>query len=341
MKRLFLIFVFLFFPSQLWAATYYVRQAGTNADTDCSGSSPCCAGAMDMSDLMTAADSFTDNDIIYFCDDDNSGVFRSTLRCWSDGSSSGYVTYMAYPGDTVIIRGSDLVAVGDWNADGSDWYWQPPQNGAGTTRIEPMQVWEDESRLTWKEWLPEYTQTDTDDFWWAKTNLCQEIKGATTVTKVKLLLYYQTAATDVHLEAWSDNAMAGVQYGTDSQTVSVSTTDSGGKEYTFYFGTDPTPPGDWFLHIVPAVDDRVICLGHTDETKYEDTNYDCNRDGVDLDVDLVFKIYESKSPMVTSCLCAKGYKLNTISWCPTGTGQRDISQTVSWHALDFFEHIAK
>jgi hypothetical protein len=44
---------------------YYLRVDGTNADPDCSESSPCCAGAMDVSDHNAA--SFSPGDTIYIC----------------------------------------------------------------------------------------------------------------------------------------------------------------------------------------------------------------------------------------------------------------------------------
>ena len=51
MKKLVAILIVLFLASPCIAVNYYVRASGTNADPDCSGSSACCAGAMDLDDF--------------------------------------------------------------------------------------------------------------------------------------------------------------------------------------------------------------------------------------------------------------------------------------------------
>jgi len=50
MKKLIAILVLMLYCNSAFATTLYMRANGTNVDPDCSGSSPCCVGAMDLSD---------------------------------------------------------------------------------------------------------------------------------------------------------------------------------------------------------------------------------------------------------------------------------------------------
>ena len=88
-----------------WGATYYMLADGTNADPDCSETSACCAGSMDMTDFNAA--SFSGDDIVYMCDD--SGTYRATMIVPSSGSVGQPITIAAYTGDTPVISGADLV----------------------------------------------------------------------------------------------------------------------------------------------------------------------------------------------------------------------------------------
>ena len=88
-----------------WGATYYMLADGTNADPDCSETSACCAGSMDMTDFNAA--SFSADDIVYMCDD--SGTYRATMTVPSSGSVGQPITIAAYTGDTPVISGADVI----------------------------------------------------------------------------------------------------------------------------------------------------------------------------------------------------------------------------------------
>jgi hypothetical protein len=96
----------ILFTSDAMATTYYLLADGTNADPDCSESSACCAGAMDMTDFNAA--SFSPGDTIKVCDD--SGVFRAQMIVPSSGSDGSPITIEAADGDSPIINGADVIA---------------------------------------------------------------------------------------------------------------------------------------------------------------------------------------------------------------------------------------
>jgi len=101
-----------------WGATYYMLADGTNADPDCSETSACCAGSMDMTDFNAA--SFSADDIVYMCDD--SGTYRATMTVPSSGSVGQPITIAAYTGDAPIISGADIIS-GNWSGpDGNGEY---------------------------------------------------------------------------------------------------------------------------------------------------------------------------------------------------------------------------
>jgi len=114
LKRLFIIFVILFFASNAWGATetFYVSFAGNGCDAD--GSAPevaNCDGAFDMADFNNVANWDTDdqddgkigyNDEVLFMDD--GGTFTSAqFIIPSSGSADAYITLKAQPGDTPIL----------------------------------------------------------------------------------------------------------------------------------------------------------------------------------------------------------------------------------------------
>jgi hypothetical protein len=82
------------------SSPFYLREGGTNADPDCSGSSPCCAGALDISDHNSYE--FEPGDTIYLCDD--GGTFDAALDPQVSGEFGNVITYAAYTGDSPIIR---------------------------------------------------------------------------------------------------------------------------------------------------------------------------------------------------------------------------------------------
>ena len=103
---------FLLLPSLAGATDYYMRASGTNADPDCSESSACCAGAMDMSDFN--AGSFSATDVIYMCDDD--GDYTTPMVIPSSGSTGAgnRITIQAATGDTPVIQQPDATNGNAW-----------------------------------------------------------------------------------------------------------------------------------------------------------------------------------------------------------------------------------
>jgi hypothetical protein len=162
MRRTILTIIFLLLTTLSYAATYYVKNGGND---NASGLSDGNAWA---TIAKVNASAFSPGDTICF---KKGSVWREILRCWYAGSAGNPITYTNYGTGTLpILRGSDLVAVGSWTADGDNWYWQPPTNGVGGTRIEPMQVWENETRLTWKKWTTGNPIDGNGQWAWDATN---------------------------------------------------------------------------------------------------------------------------------------------------------------------------
>jgi len=114
MKYLLLVFILMYSQLSL-ATTYYIQANGDNTDPDCSESTPCCSGAMDMSDFNAA--SFSGDDVVYVCDDN--GVYYAQMNLPTSGASGHPITLSAYPGDLPVINGSDSVS-GSWADQGSN-----------------------------------------------------------------------------------------------------------------------------------------------------------------------------------------------------------------------------
>lgn len=68
---------------------------------------------------------------------DNGGHFRSTLGGQISGTSGNRITYEAYPGDTPIINGSDLVT--GWTLSGTSNIWK------ASVSTRPKQIWIDDN----------------------------------------------------------------------------------------------------------------------------------------------------------------------------------------------------
>ena len=117
MRRLAYIIALLFFASIANSATYYLREDGTNADSDCSGSSACCVGAMDVSDFNSG--SFSSGDIVLGCDD---GGTVTTALTFGSGTHDGVILRVA-DGDTFTIDVSGeaiQISADDVTIDGVD-----------------------------------------------------------------------------------------------------------------------------------------------------------------------------------------------------------------------------
>ena len=122
----------------------------------------------------------------------------------------------------------------------------------------------------------------------------QEIKAQgveITICQIDILAYYTGAAADLHVEVW--NTARDTQYGDDSSIVSIDTADAGGAVYSFtWSGTEPVVPNaDFVILFVKDDANGSRLLGHGDETKYEDTNYDLFINSTDIDEDAYFNIY--------------------------------------------------
>ena len=96
MNRLALAILFCLLPGVALGATWYLRADGDDSDPDCSESSACCAGAMDMSDHN--GDTFSAGDTIILCDD--GGDYSTAMVVPSAGSDGSPITYEAASGDT-------------------------------------------------------------------------------------------------------------------------------------------------------------------------------------------------------------------------------------------------
>jgi hypothetical protein len=102
MKKLFLFLLVVLFAGNAAAMTYYLRADGTDADPDCSESSACCAGALDVSDFNSAT--FSNGDIIYMCDD--GGEFAGITPMLINNAG---ITLQGHSSGTPAMTGSKTV----------------------------------------------------------------------------------------------------------------------------------------------------------------------------------------------------------------------------------------
>ncbi|MBU1043378.1 MAG: hypothetical protein KJ915_03145 [Candidatus Omnitrophica bacterium] len=140
MSKPILIILFLFLTTISYAATYYVDQTGgLDTNNGISNSTPWKSLVKVVAfDKVTG---FLPGDNISFKKGEK---WRETLQCWSSGEAGKYITYTSYgSGDEPIIDGSDIVA--DWTDEG---------NGTWSNSVynEPAQIWEDNVRLTYKDY---------------------------------------------------------------------------------------------------------------------------------------------------------------------------------------------
>lgn len=123
----------------------------------------------------------------------------------------------------------------------------------------------------------------------------QRISNASTVEICQILMPWLSEYGNeltIHIEIWSDINRAGTQYGSDSNQVVFSNTSLDVK--TFTFGTNPQPPGDYFMHFIQddgGVEGQHIFYVALSPTAYSTTDYDLYSNGVDMDYDAVFTIY--------------------------------------------------
>ena len=140
---------------------------------------------------------------------------------------------------------------------------------------------------------PFIDQSDSDDWWTVTDNTYSQhlkITSSITIHKVAVQVYYDTNPGNAHVEFWTDALMAGDQIGGDSDLVAITDTDPGIMYDFSWSSNQPVLTSDCYMHI--RGDSGILKLrSHTDETKYEDTNYDLMAPG-DKQADLAFKIYD-------------------------------------------------
>lgn len=126
------------------------------------------------------------------------------------------------------------------------------------------------------------SQTSSNDYWSiaSATHASQKIKyeSGCTLGSATVELYRATSDVGVHLEVWDHEDRSDVgasQIGGDSDTQTVSAT-AAGTFYTFTWASNkPTPTADYFLHVIyESGSGTLYRRTHTDETLYEDTDYD-------------------------------------------------------------------
>ena len=91
MKWFKILLILLLIPSLSWGATYYMRADGTDADSDCSGSSACCAGSMDVSDHNADNPGLAAGDTVVRCA--NGGDITARIIPPVTGTSGNPITY--------------------------------------------------------------------------------------------------------------------------------------------------------------------------------------------------------------------------------------------------------
>jgi len=135
-------------------------------------------------------------------------------------------------------------------------------------------------------------QEALDGYIWANEadnpTACQKIDNNATVTICQIdILTYGSDTNTYHVEIWSDNARAGTQYGSDSEIKACPSA----AWYSFTFGTNPEPPGDYFIHFIKDTGNKIGWRTTTNVNAYVDTNYDMHYNGGDQNRDACFRVY--------------------------------------------------
>jgi hypothetical protein len=97
-----------------------------------------------------------------------------------------------------------------------------------------------------------------------------------TVCEVKAKLYKNSGNADIHVEFWSGGDRTGTQYGGNSNTNTVSSTDTANVETFTWTATKPTlPSGSCYMFFVGATGTttRFRCYTVAGGTGYSDTTY--------------------------------------------------------------------
>jgi hypothetical protein len=150
MKKLFLFLLVVLFAGVAHATTYYLRADGTSADTDCSESSPCCAGAGDVSVFNSAT--FLNGDIIYMCDD--GGDFAGTTSLLINDAG---ITLQGHSSGRPAMTGSKVVTGWSLSSDcdgGCSNTYEATEDNAGYDSCvsgNRFTVFEDYRFLIWRE----------------------------------------------------------------------------------------------------------------------------------------------------------------------------------------------
>ena len=303
MKKFIGIVLFLFLLSPLFGAIYYVdATTGDNSDT----------GLTEELAWETwnhvRAQSFSAGDTIKFKRGETWIVGANEYWDFTDSGNSGaYITVEDYDEGVKPIFDAEIEMVA----------------------------------ATWaEEASSDIEQLVNDDFWTVETNTCQKIKVTTAFAVIEAsVLMYKGTTGNAHIEFWTEGTsdagatMSGdsVQIGGDSAVVSID--QAGATWFDFAWTTDcPHLTADCFMHVVEEGGTLSI-RSSTDETDYEDTDYDLWRLGSEIagHNDLAFKI--SAAPIwstawtveITRC------RLDGVdSYTPDAAGSID-GITYLWH----------
>ncbi len=98
------ILIILLLPCLSWAATYYVDQNHPEASDTNPGTE-----SLPWLTIQKAADTIISGDTVYI----KEGIYNEQVIPLNSGSYGNYITYLAYPGDTVTIDGTGI-PLPDW-----------------------------------------------------------------------------------------------------------------------------------------------------------------------------------------------------------------------------------
>ncbi len=101
MKKLFSIFLFVLFSLNALATTYYVSINGDDSNPG--------TETQPWLTIQKAANTMIEGDTVYI----KEGIYNEQVIPQNSGSPGNYITYLAYPGDTVTIDGTGI-PIPDW-----------------------------------------------------------------------------------------------------------------------------------------------------------------------------------------------------------------------------------
>lgn len=138
-----------------------------------------------------------------------------------------------------------------------------------------------------------YNENASNDYWELAVGAnYQYVNNASSIEicQIDVEMYWSGTTGNCHLELWSDAAMAGTQYGSDSETIAINV-NSPGTIFTFTFVINPEVSGNFYVHFIEESGSLRVRVSTDNTTGLGDESYDFISGGSDRNDDAAMTIY--------------------------------------------------